>query len=76
MTWVSRSTCAAGEMRALAEAGQRRRVDAVAGGAQPLGDALPHPVALPGAVNEDERCRAHEKLMFNSFSALRRVIAS
>jgi hypothetical protein len=45
---------AACEMRALAKAGERRRVDAVALGAQRLGDALPHPIALPGAVDEDE----------------------
>src|SRR6185437_4641137 len=38
-----------GEMRALAKPGERRNFDPMAMGAQPLGDALPDPAALPCA---------------------------
>src|SRR6185437_2694071 len=66
-----------GEMRALAKPGERRNFDPMALGAQPLGDALPDPAALPCAMHQDEARRlAHGVVIFISFSALRRTIAS
>src|SRR5207302_3860142 len=43
-----------GEVGALADAGERRREDLVAGRAQEVRNALPHPAAAPGAVNQYE----------------------
>ncbi len=42
------------QVRALAEAGERRREHAPAAGFQPVGDEAPAPAAVPGAVDEDE----------------------
>jgi hypothetical protein len=42
------------EMRTLAESCQRRRENAVAGVAKPVGDPPPTPAAVPSAVDEDE----------------------
>ena len=52
--WVFEVDSGAQQMRALAEPGQRRRENRVAAAAQPVGDPLPAPAAVPGPVNEDE----------------------
>ena len=46
-------------VRAVADAGQRRREYLVTLLLQQVGDAPPAPAAMPGAVNEDERCLCH-----------------
>ena len=42
------------QVRALAEAGERRGEHLVPARSQPVDDAPPGPAAMPGAVNEDE----------------------
>src|SRR5262249_8215279 len=42
------------QMRTLAEAGQRRRERIMTSRAQPVGNPLPAPAAVPRAVDEDE----------------------
>ena len=47
------------QVRALAEPGQRGRVDLAAGVTQQPGHLGPAPAAVPGAVNEDELLDGH-----------------
>ena len=46
------------QMRAVGQAGKRRREDAVSGRGQQARDARPAPAAMPGAVHQDEITRA------------------
>jgi hypothetical protein len=61
------------EMAAVAQAGQRRRQDAVPRFAEERNDLVPEPGAMPGGVHQDEDRRLHGAAPGSSSSERRAV---
>src|ERR1700688_307753 len=55
-------------MRSLAEPGQGRREHGMAAATQPVGDTLPAPAAVPGAVDQNESV-GHGNLLYGCHAA-------